>query len=373
MAMIPHRTTSSIKKYLIEGQAKAGIQMTFPLRPTQLPCSITFQIEGNIIEDIASALVGVVVKFDEEIRYLYYPGGTEVFAYEGRFKLRNGKVQVMAELFGPEIATAVRTSPIFQQGMNEPDRTKCINVSVQNTTGNPTKRNEVIDLTDPSDVSSDDDEEGREEDACHLHDSYDSHNCTIIGKRKRDASVNTAGRKRGSGASSKMSKKRSANAEYDPKQRERCFSLRSPQSPPGSWSRADVAEVKENQDTGAKSSSLGRTKKNYGSASKDTEYEVERILAVRIHRSKLQHRVKWLDYKADPHWYTASNFKNSPHKLRAFHEVNPTITQPPRGLDHWQWCWEEDRDADDYTDDDKPMRTAREGEKHMEQISSFPK
>ncbi|KAL5383084.1 hypothetical protein DPSP01_006066 [Paraphaeosphaeria sporulosa] len=132
MAMIPHRTSSSIKKYLIEGQAKAGIQMTFPLRPTQLPCSITFEVEGNIIEDIASALFGVVVKSDEEIRYLYYPGGTEVFAYEGRFKLRNGKAQVIAELFGPEIATAVRTSPLFQQGMNEPDRTKCISMSISN-------------------------------------------------------------------------------------------------------------------------------------------------------------------------------------------------------------------------------------------------
>lgn len=131
MAMIPHRTSSSIKRYLVEGQAKAGIQMTFPLRPTQLPCSITFELEGDIIEDIASALFGVVVKSDEEIRYLHYPGGTEVFAHEGRFKLRNGKKQVMAELLGFEIATAVETSPLFQQD-KEQDRTKCISMSISN-------------------------------------------------------------------------------------------------------------------------------------------------------------------------------------------------------------------------------------------------
>jgi hypothetical protein len=131
MAMIPHRTSSSIKKYFVEGQARAGIQMTFPLRPTQLPCSITFEVEGNIIQDIASALFGVVVKSDEEMRYLYYPGGTEVFAHEGRFKLRNGKKQAMAELFGPEIATAVETSPLFHTD-KEQDRTKCISMSISN-------------------------------------------------------------------------------------------------------------------------------------------------------------------------------------------------------------------------------------------------
>lgn len=106
--------------------------MTFPLRPTQLPCSITFEFEGKIIEDIALALFGVVVKSDEQIRYLYYPGGTEVFAHEGRFKLRNGKRQAMAELFGPEIATAVGTSPIFETDMKEQDRTKCISMSISN-------------------------------------------------------------------------------------------------------------------------------------------------------------------------------------------------------------------------------------------------
>jgi hypothetical protein len=132
MAIIPHRTSSSIKKYYVEGQAKAGIQMTFPLRPAQLPCSITFEVEGNIIGEIALALFGVVVKSDEEMRYVYYPGGAEVFAHEGRFKLRNGKREAIAELFGHEIATAVETSPLFETDMEEQDRTKCISMSISN-------------------------------------------------------------------------------------------------------------------------------------------------------------------------------------------------------------------------------------------------
>lgn len=105
--------------------------MTFPLRPTKLPCNITFELEENIIEEVASALFNVVVKSDEEMRYVCYPGGTEVFAHEGRFKLRNGKRQAMAELFGPEIATAVETSPLFQTD-KEQDRTKCISMSISN-------------------------------------------------------------------------------------------------------------------------------------------------------------------------------------------------------------------------------------------------
>lgn len=131
IAIIPHRTSSSIKKYFVESQAKASIQMTFPLRPIQLPCSIIFEVEGNIIEDIASALFGVVVKSDKEMRYLYYPGGTEVFAHKGRFKLRNGKKKAMAELFSPEIAIAVETSPLFQTD-KEQDRIKCISMSISN-------------------------------------------------------------------------------------------------------------------------------------------------------------------------------------------------------------------------------------------------
>lgn len=53
MAIVPHRMSSSIKKYFVEGEAHAGIQKTSPLRPLQLPCSITFESEGNMTEDIA--------------------------------------------------------------------------------------------------------------------------------------------------------------------------------------------------------------------------------------------------------------------------------------------------------------------------------
>jgi hypothetical protein len=90
---------------------------------------------------------------------------------------------------------------------------------------------------------------------------------------------------------------------------------------------------------------------------KDDEYEVEQILEARVYHRRLLYRVKWLGYKDDPEWYDASNFKNSPHKLRDFHTANPTRPGPPKELKRRVRCWEEDRDADDHPNDNKPERS----------------
>lgn len=86
----------------------------------------------------------------------------------------------------------------------------------------------------------------------------------------------------------------------------------------------------------------------------DDEYEVEEILKVRVYCRRLQYRVKWLGYKEDLEWYDSSNFENSPHKLRDFYKANPTRPGPPKRLDRWVQCWEEDRVADDCLDDNNP-------------------
>jgi hypothetical protein len=99
-----------------------------------------------------------------------------------------------------------------------------------------------------------------------------------------------------------------------------------------------------------------RRSRSRGSADEDDEYEVEQILEARVYRRKLQYRVKWLGYEDDPAWYDASNFKNSPRKLREFHTANPIRPGPPERLEVWLRCWEEDRDADDHSDDNKPQR-----------------
>lgn len=199
----------------------------------------------------------------------------------------------------------------------------------------------------------------------------------LVQKRKRDTSVSAIGRKRHSRTSSKRSKQRPAEAAHAPKQRTRYLSHCPP--PPQSTSRVlarAYAEVQCSEDTGAESSSDGAgndennshvNSKELQSTGDGTEYEVERILAIRLSRGNLKYQVQWVGYEADPRWYSASNFKNSPRKLREFHEANPTEPGPPKRLSHWEQCYDEDRDVDDFPDDNKPGRTVRGGRRALRQ------
>ena len=94
-------------------------------------------------------------------------------------------------------------------------------------------------------------------------------------------------------------------------------------------------------------------KPDCGGANETEEYEVEMILQVRCYCNELQYRVQWLGFKTDRQWYFASGFKNSPRKLREFHNANPVGLGPPVRLEEWEKCWEEDRDADDNPNDNK--------------------
>ena len=70
------------------------------------------------------------------------------------------------------------------------------------------------------------------------------------------------------------------------------------------------------------------------------EWEVEKILAVRLRRKQLQYQVSWVGFDPDPEWYPAANFQNSPHKLREFHAEYPNLPGPPRDLPGWITAWE---------------------------------
>ena len=77
----------------------------------------------------------------------------------------------------------------------------------------------------------------------------------------------------------------------------------------------------------------------------DEEWEVKKILASKVKRKKVYYRASWVGYNKDPKWYLASNFKYSPHKLRAFHEKYPQAPGSPRSLPKWQKAWEKGRDT----------------------------
>jgi transposase InsO family protein len=85
----------------------------------------------------------------------------------------------------------------------------------------------------------------------------------------------------------------------------------------------------------------------------EDEWEVEEVLAVRKIRGKLQYRVKWVGFDDDPEWYPASDLTNAPHKLRDYHNANPTKPGPPEQLKEWIRRWENDEEIDNNIDDDK--------------------
>jgi hypothetical protein len=85
----------------------------------------------------------------------------------------------------------------------------------------------------------------------------------------------------------------------------------------------------------------------------DQEWDVEKLLAVRKKRGKLEYKVKWVSADEDPTYYPASNFKYSPHKLRDFHIEHPELPGPPRRLAEWLKAWEQGVDNYDELDDDK--------------------
>ncbi|KAF9730057.1 hypothetical protein PMIN01_11990 [Paraphaeosphaeria minitans] len=140
-----------------------------------------------------------------------------------------------------------------------------------------------------------------------------------IQKRKRDASVSAAGCKRHSRTLSKKSKQRPANAVQAP--------THHPPKPTSKVRARMYAEVQCSEDTGAESSSDG-------AGNNENNCHVN-----------------------------AKEFQSTdcPRKLYEFHEANPAASGPPRRLSHWELCCEEDRDADDFSDDDKPVKTVRAG------------
>ena len=86
----------------------------------------------------------------------------------------------------------------------------------------------------------------------------------------------------------------------------------------------------------------------------EQEWEVDRILGVRLVHGKLKYRVKWLGFDDDLDEYPASNFKHAPQALKDFHDKYPELPGPPRNLDYWIQTALADEQSEDRPDDDKP-------------------
>lgn len=82
-------------------------------------------------------------------------------------------------------------------------------------------------------------------------------------------------------------------------------------------------------------------------------WEVDEVVAVRLHYRKLQYKAKWIGNE-DYNWYPASDFKNAPQKLLEFHRRYPNLPGPPKRLHIWVEAALNDRFEPDHPDDNKP-------------------
>ena len=72
---------------------------------------------------------------------------------------------------------------------------------------------------------------------------------------------------------------------------------------------------------------------------------------MRLVRKKLKYRVKWVGLDEDPEEYLAEDLRNAPKALQAFHEQYPDLPGPPRNLQYWLQCMEDDTFAESRTTD----------------------
>ena len=70
----------------------------------------------------------------------------------------------------------------------------------------------------------------------------------------------------------------------------------------------------------------------------EDEWEVEKLLAARGQRGKLQHKVKWIGYDDDPPWYNAGNLRKSPVAIRDFHQETKELRLLARMLGKGWGC-----------------------------------
>lgn len=74
----------------------------------------------------------------------------------------------------------------------------------------------------------------------------------------------------------------------------------------------------------------------------EQEWEVEKVLGVRVVRRQLRYKIQWVGFDLDTDEYLPEDLAHAPQALRDFHQTYPDLPGPPRNLDYWLECAEKD-------------------------------
>ena len=80
------------------------------------------------------------------------------------------------------------------------------------------------------------------------------------------------------------------------------------------------------------------------------EYHVACILASKVERGVLKYKADQEGFNLDNMYYVAVGFKNTPHKLQQYHNLNPDTASPPVRLATWLDAYKKDKEAEDQED-----------------------
>jgi hypothetical protein len=88
----------------------------------------------------------------------------------------------------------------------------------------------------------------------------------------------------------------------------------------------------------------------------EPEYDVEEVLASRVHNGGLQYQVQWTGHDPDDQWYNAEGFIGAPQKIKDYHDVYPEKPGPPARLQLWMDAHARDEDLQPITEDNLTYR-----------------
>lgn len=132
--VLPPYLAGAIQRYERAGNPwLAAITMTFfdaSSFGNKLGSMMSLRIKGNKVERLANMLFNAPVESTDEHRYLLMPSGLRAIPTSD-FVLRGCNRDVIAEVFGKNIANAIKASPAFKEEAEQGEPlTECVSMTI---------------------------------------------------------------------------------------------------------------------------------------------------------------------------------------------------------------------------------------------------
>ncbi|KAF5126253.1 hypothetical protein E5D57_010949 [Metarhizium anisopliae] len=127
--LVPPSLSDAIRRIPDPGDENglvAAISMSFPNVRSNFGCQMALEIVENKIDNLARDLFDVKLETIAGLRYVCLSGGAKILP-NPKFTIRGSRLNVISEVFGREITSAVAASPAYQEELKQwRGRTDCV-------------------------------------------------------------------------------------------------------------------------------------------------------------------------------------------------------------------------------------------------------